>query len=53
MPRCRLLSPLAEISEYQFRLKALTGGEGAYAMELSHYAPSLLAGINNTMATEG
>ena len=33
------LVPLAEISEYQLRLKALTGGEGAYAMELSHYDP--------------
>ena len=35
----RALVPLAEISEYQSRLKALTGGEGAYAMELSHYDP--------------
>jgi elongation factor G len=33
------LVPLAELSEYQSRLKALTGGEGAYAMELSHYDP--------------
>jgi elongation factor G len=33
------LVPLAEVSEYQSRLKALTGGEGAYAMELSHYDP--------------
>lgn len=33
------LVPLAEITEYQLRLKALTGGEGAYAMELSHYDP--------------
>jgi elongation factor G len=33
------LVPLAEVSEYQLRLKALTGGEGAYAMELSHYDP--------------
>ncbi|HVW68922.1 MAG TPA: elongation factor G [Steroidobacteraceae bacterium] len=33
------LVPLAEIFEYQLRLKALTGGEGAYAMELSHYDP--------------
>ncbi|MDB6092142.1 MAG: fusA 1, partial [Gammaproteobacteria bacterium] len=35
----RALVPLAEISEYQSRLKALTGGEGAYIMELSHYDP--------------
>ncbi|MDB6008729.1 MAG: Elongation factor [Gammaproteobacteria bacterium] len=33
------LVPLAEISENQLGLKALTGGEGAYAMELSHYNP--------------
>jgi elongation factor G len=33
------LVPLAEVVEYQSRLKALTGGEGAYAMELSHYDP--------------
>jgi len=31
--------PLAEVSEYQSRLKALTGGEGAYTMALSHYDP--------------
>jgi len=31
------LVPLAEISEYQSRLKSLTGGTGAYTMELSHY----------------
>jgi elongation factor G len=35
------LVPLAEISDYQMRLKALTGGEGAYLMELSHYDPVL------------
>ncbi|MFI4884540.1 MAG: elongation factor G [Steroidobacterales bacterium] len=33
------LVPLAEISDYQTRLKALTGGQGTYAMELSHYDP--------------
>jgi elongation factor G len=33
------LVPLAEVSEYQSRLKAITGGKGAYAMELSHYDP--------------
>jgi elongation factor G len=35
----KALVPLAEISEYQSRLKALTGGQGAYTMELSHYDP--------------
>ena len=34
-----VLVPLVEISDYQSRLKALTGGEGAYLMELSHYDP--------------
>jgi elongation factor G len=31
------LVPLAELTEYQSRLKALTGGEGSYTMDLSHY----------------
>ena len=29
--------PLAELSDYQNRLKSLTGGEGSYTMQLSHY----------------
>jgi elongation factor G len=33
------LVPLAEITEYQSRLKSLTGGTGAFTMELSHYDP--------------
>ncbi len=33
------LVPLAEITEYQSRLKSLTGGEGSYVMALSHYDP--------------
>ena len=33
------LVPLAEITDYQSRLKALTGGQGTYAMALSHYDP--------------
>ena len=32
-------APLAEISDYQTRLKALTGGQGTYSMQLSHYDP--------------
>ncbi len=39
--RLTALVPLSEVSEYQLRLKALTGGEGAYQMELSHYDPVL------------
>jgi elongation factor G len=33
------LVPLAEVTEYQSRLKSLTGGEGVFTMELSHYDP--------------
>ena len=31
--------PQAEIPDYQTRLKALTGGEGTFTMEVSHYDP--------------
>jgi len=31
--------PLAELTDYQTRLKALTGGEGTYTLDLSHYDP--------------
>lgn len=31
--------PLAELTDYASRLKALTGGQGSYAMELDHYDP--------------
>jgi elongation factor G len=30
--------PLAELADYQSRLKSLTGGRGAYSVEFSHYA---------------
>ena len=33
------LVPLAELKDYLSRLKALTGGEGTYTMDLSHYDP--------------
>jgi elongation factor G len=33
------VAPLAEITDYQSRLKALTGGEGSFTMDLSHYDP--------------
>lgn len=29
--------PLAELEGYESRLKSLTGGEGTYQIELSHY----------------
>jgi elongation factor G len=31
--------PLAELEGYDARLKAITGGEGTYSIELSHYDP--------------
>ena len=33
------LVPLSELQDYLSRLKALTGGEGTYTMDLSHYDP--------------
>jgi elongation factor G len=29
--------PLAELEGYESRLKSMTGGEGTYSIELSHY----------------
>ena len=31
--------PLAELDDYQGRLKSLTGGQGSYTIAFSHYAP--------------
>ena len=31
--------PLSELTNYQSQLKSVTGGEGSYTMELSHYGP--------------
>jgi elongation factor G len=31
--------PLSEIADYQARLRSVTGGQGAYTIEFSHYAP--------------
>ena len=38
-------APLKEIQAYHSRLKSLTGGEGSFTMDFSHYAemsPDLL-----------
>ncbi len=32
-------APLSELSDYQTELKSVTGGQGRYAMEFSHYDP--------------
>jgi elongation factor G len=31
--------PLSEVMQYQSQLKSVTGGQGSFAMELSHYEP--------------
>ena len=31
--------PLSEVSSYHSRLRSMTGGQGAYTIEFSHYAP--------------
>jgi len=33
--------PLAEMENYQSALKSITGGEGSYTMDFSHYQPAL------------
>ena len=43
LPRGRVAvvaqAPLAELDDYPTRLKAMTGGEGAYTLELAHHDP--------------
>ena len=31
--------PLAEVSDYSSRLSSITGGQGSFSMEFSHYDP--------------
>ncbi|MCK5566133.1 MAG: elongation factor G, partial [Planctomycetes bacterium] len=31
--------PLVEVTQYNSQLKSVTGGQGSYSMELSHYEP--------------
>lgn len=33
------IAPLSEVSNYQSQLKSVTGGQGSFTMELSHYDP--------------
>jgi elongation factor G len=37
--KIQAMAPLAELTDYAMRLKALTGGEGTYALTYSHYDP--------------
>jgi elongation factor G len=39
MATIRAIVPLAEVSNYQGQLKSVTGGQGTYTMDLSHYDP--------------
>ena len=43
--------PLAEISDYQSRLKSLTGGQGSYTIEFSRYA-AVPAHVQQQMASK-
>ncbi|HNX26945.1 MAG TPA: elongation factor G, partial [Phycisphaerae bacterium] len=35
----RAQAPLAEVMQYNSQLRSITGGQGSYSMELSHYEP--------------
>ncbi len=39
MAMVKALAPLSEVMQYQSQLKSVTGGQGTFAMELSHYEP--------------
>ena len=38
-PEHKAQAPLAEVMQYQSQLKSVTGGQGSFVMELSHYDP--------------
>ena len=39
MAQIRAEAPLSEVMQYQSQLKSVTGGQGSFVMELSHYEP--------------
>jgi elongation factor G len=39
MAQVKALVPLSEVMQYQSQLKSVTGGQGSFVMELSHYEP--------------
>jgi elongation factor G len=39
MAQIKAEAPLAEVMQYQSQLKSVTGGQGSFVMELSHYEP--------------
>jgi elongation factor G len=40
MAQINAMAPLAEVMQYQSQLKSVTGGQGSFSMELSHYEPA-------------
>jgi elongation factor G len=40
MAQIRAMAPLSEVMQYQSQLKSVTGGQGSFSMELSHYEPA-------------
>jgi elongation factor G len=42
--------PLAELGSYESRLKSITGGEGSFSMDFSHYDP-VPANLQKQMAS--
>ncbi|HEX4055568.1 MAG TPA: elongation factor G [Tepidisphaeraceae bacterium] len=40
MAQIKAMAPLAEVMQYQSQLKSVTGGQGSFVMELSHYEPA-------------
>jgi elongation factor G len=39
MAQVKAQAPLSEVMQYQSQLKSVTGGQGSFSMELSHYDP--------------
>jgi elongation factor G len=39
MQAIRATAPLAEVMNYNSQLRSITGGQGSYTMEFSHYEP--------------
>ena len=39
MAQVKAQAPLSEVMQYQSQLKSVTGGQGSFVMELSHYDP--------------
>jgi elongation factor G len=40
MTQIKAIAPLSEVMQYQSQLKSVTGGQGSFVMELSHYEPA-------------